>query len=81
MRALPGCPGFLRLPGLPHRRLLEQSLCLVHEFLAQLVGGGPKPEAATFMEGHANGSRLQFTMRNLEGETLVQQEFAPLHAT
>ncbi|QIF00252.1 metallophosphoesterase family protein [Roseimicrobium sp. ORNL1] len=45
---------------------------------AQLVGGGPKPDAATFMEGHANGTRLQFTMRNLQGEVLQQQEFAPL---
>jgi len=48
---------------------------------AQLVGGGPKPDAATFTEAHANGSRLQFTMRNLQGEVLRQHEFAPLRTT
>jgi predicted phosphodiesterase len=47
---------------------------------AQLVGGGPKPEAATYIEAHADHSRLQFIMRSLDGAVLQQQEFAPLKA-
>lgn len=44
---------------------------------AQLVGGGPRPEIATFMEGHANGERLRIAVKNLAGETLYQPEFRP----
>lgn len=45
---------------------------------AQLVGGGPKPEAATFMEGHADATRLQITMKALDGKVLQQPVFKPL---
>lgn len=45
---------------------------------AQLVGGGPKPEAATFTEAHANGERLQLITRDLGGKVLHQHEFKPL---
>lgn len=37
----------------------------------QLVGGGPKPEGATWMEGTADASRLEIVMRGLDGA--VQQ--------
>lgn len=47
---------------------------------AQLVGGGPKPEAATFIEAHANGERLQLITRDLGGKVLHQNEFKPLAA-
>ncbi|MBL9178936.1 MAG: metallophosphoesterase [Verrucomicrobiaceae bacterium] len=47
---------------------------------AQLVGGGPKPEAATFIEAHANGERLQLITRDLGGKVLHQNEFNPLAA-
>jgi len=45
---------------------------------AQLVGGGPKPEAATYTEAHANGERLQLITRDLGGKVLHQHEFKPL---
>jgi len=45
---------------------------------AQLVGGGPKPEAATFMEGHADATRLLITMKALDGKVLQQPVFKPL---
>jgi hypothetical protein len=45
---------------------------------AQLVGGGPKPEAATYMEAHADASRLEITMKNLAGEVVHQPVFKPL---
>lgn len=45
---------------------------------AQLVGGGPKPEAATFTEAHADGARLQLITRDLGGKVLYQNEFKPL---
>ncbi len=44
---------------------------------AQIVGGGPKPEAATFIEAHANAQKLSFTMKSLEGAVLRQHEFKP----
>ena len=43
----------------------------------QLVGGGPKPDAATTITGHANDKRLQLTMKDLKGSVLWQKEFAP----
>lgn len=45
---------------------------------AQLVGGGPKPEAATFTEAHADGERLRLITRDLDGKVLHQHEFKPL---
>lgn len=45
---------------------------------AQLVGGGPKPEAATYMEAHADATRLEITMKNLAGEVVHQPVFKPL---
>lgn len=47
---------------------------------AQLVGGGPKPEAATFMEGDADAARLRLITRDLSGKVLRQNEFKPLTA-
>jgi predicted phosphodiesterase len=37
---------------------------------AQLVGGGPKPEQATWIEGKADGKELKLEVRNLEGNIL-----------
>ncbi len=45
---------------------------------AQLVGGGPKPETATFMEGEADRDRLRFIVRDLSGAVLHQRDFNPL---
>lgn len=36
----------------------------------QLVGGGPQPKGATWMEGRATGEGLSLTVRNLAGKTL-----------
>lgn len=36
---------------------------------SQLVGGGPSPAGATWMEGTADASRLQIVMRGLDGTT------------
>ncbi|MES2705761.1 MAG: metallophosphoesterase family protein [Verrucomicrobiota bacterium] len=36
----------------------------------QLVGGGPQPRSATWIEGHAHADGLALTMRNLAGKTL-----------
>ncbi len=45
---------------------------------AQLVGGGPQPERATWIEGRADGNALVFEMRNLKGEVIEKAEFKPL---
>ncbi|MEI9866458.1 MAG: hypothetical protein WDN00_18265 [Limisphaerales bacterium] len=37
---------------------------------AQLIGGGPKPAAATLIQGHADKHELQLTMQNLDGKQL-----------
>lgn len=37
---------------------------------AQLVGGGPKPEAATLIQGQATSRELRLTMQNLGGKEL-----------
>jgi len=37
---------------------------------AQLIGGGPKPEAATLIRGVASRQELQLTMLNLQGREL-----------
>lgn len=45
---------------------------------AQLVGGGPKPAAATWMEADADATRLQITMKALDGTVLRQPVFKPV---
>ncbi|BCU77160.1 hypothetical protein llg_18750 [Luteolibacter sp. LG18] len=45
---------------------------------AQLVGGGPKPQAATFIEGTADKSALKFTMKDLDGKVLQEVSFKAL---
>ena len=45
---------------------------------AQLVGGGPQPERATWIEAKADASVLSFLMKNLKGEVVQQAEFKPL---
>lgn len=45
---------------------------------AQLIGGGPQPAGATWMEGQAGPEELRITMRNLDGTTLHDVAFPPL---
>lgn len=45
---------------------------------AQLIGGGPNLEAATFIVGEADAQHLQLTMRALDGSVLHQPTFKPL---
>ncbi|MES2922007.1 MAG: metallophosphoesterase, partial [Verrucomicrobiota bacterium] len=45
---------------------------------AQLVGGGPKPEAATWIEGQAGPASLVMVMKNLAGDVLHRIELNPL---
>jgi predicted phosphodiesterase len=45
---------------------------------AQLVGGGPQPERATWIEGKADANALTFVMKNLDGKVIEQVEFKPL---
>jgi hypothetical protein len=42
---------------------------------AQLIGGGPTPDAATSITGRADEKRLELVMRNLKGEELWKQDF------
>ncbi len=44
----------------------------------QLVGGGPQPERATWIEAKANANALTFVMKNLEGEEIHRVDFKPL---
>lgn len=44
----------------------------------QLVGGGPQPERATWIEGKADGAALRFVMKGLDGKTIETVEFKPL---
>lgn len=44
----------------------------------QMVSGGPKPEAARWIEGTADAKSLRLTMRDLEGKTTMEQSFQPL---
>ncbi len=44
----------------------------------QLVGGGPKPQAATFIEGVADVSGLKFVMKDLEGKVIQDVSFKPI---
>jgi hypothetical protein len=43
----------------------------------QLVGGGPRLNAATWIEGVGDANELRLTMRNLAGEVLHDLKFAP----
>jgi len=45
---------------------------------AQLVGGGPQPERATWIEANANASALTLVMRSLDGTTLESVHLTPL---
>lgn len=45
---------------------------------AQLVGGGPKPEAATWIGGSADKSALKFVMKDLSGRVIQDVTFKPL---
>lgn len=45
---------------------------------AQLVGGGPKPEAARWIEGSADPSALRLVVRDLDGKTTIEQSLPPI---
>ncbi|WP_193214701.1 metallophosphoesterase family protein [Luteolibacter marinus] len=45
---------------------------------AQLVGGGPQPERATWIEGKAGATSLELVMKRLDGEIAERIEFKPL---
>ncbi len=45
---------------------------------AQLIGGGPQPERARWIEGVADHGQLTLTTRNLQDETTHQVSFPPL---
>jgi len=42
---------------------------------AQLVGGGPRPQAATTIVGRADQKRLEIVVKNLKGDVLLEKEF------
>jgi hypothetical protein len=44
----------------------------------QLVGGGPRPDAATWIGGRADAGRLTLQVSNLQGATLDTVSFAPV---
>lgn len=46
---------------------------------AQLVGGGPKPEAATWIEGRADANALILTMKGLEGNIVQEAKLPALY--
>ena len=43
--------------------------------IAQLIGGGPQPRHATFIEGAATRDRFAITMRKLDGTVLQKMKF------
>lgn len=45
---------------------------------SQLIGGGPKPETARWIEGEADARSLRLVTRDLEGRTAMEQSFPPL---
>lgn len=45
---------------------------------AQLVGGGPKPDRATWIEGKADANALAFVMKDLAGKVLREVVLKPL---
>ncbi len=44
----------------------------------QLIGGGPSPGAATWMEGEANSERLRLVVRKLDGSTAHEVTLNPV---
>ena len=42
---------------------------------AQLIGGGPAPETATLIEGHARGRELALVVKDLSGKELGNYQF------
>nr|MCU0795370.1 metallophosphoesterase [Akkermansiaceae bacterium] len=45
---------------------------------AQITGGGPQPERATWIEGEATQDGLGLTLKNLKGEEVHRADFKPL---
>ncbi|GAA5477771.1 hypothetical protein Hhel01_01264 [Haloferula helveola] len=45
---------------------------------AQLTGGGPQPDRATWIEGKADGKSLSLVVKGLNGEELQNASFKPL---
>jgi len=45
---------------------------------AQLVGGGPQPASATWLEGKADRHQLQLTLRKVDGTVVHAVSFPPL---
>ena len=45
---------------------------------AQLIGGGPLPHLAAWIEGEANEKELRLKVRMLEGGTAIEMAFPPL---
>jgi hypothetical protein len=45
---------------------------------AQIVGGGPKPSSATWMEVNANQEELIVSVKNLDGKEMERRVFQPL---
>ena len=45
---------------------------------AQLVGGGPQPDRATWIEGKADAGALSFVMKDLEGKVVREVSLKPL---
>jgi predicted phosphodiesterase len=43
----------------------------------QMIGGGPSPRAATWMQGSADASRLQLVVRDLSGKVLHEVNVTP----
>ena len=42
---------------------------------AQMVSGGPKPEAARWIEGKADAKELKLVMRDLDGKVIREAVF------
>jgi hypothetical protein len=45
---------------------------------AQIVGGGPLPRAATWMEATADATAFNLKVRNLNGDTLHEVKLSPV---
>jgi len=45
---------------------------------AQLIGGGPQPDRATWIEGEADAKSLRLKVRKLTGETAAEMAVAPI---
>jgi hypothetical protein len=45
---------------------------------AQMVGGGPQPTRATWMEVSADAQKLAVLVKNLNGKVVEQAAFPPL---